>query len=398
MHNSELQLIIVLSSLLLIAPFLSNLIKLPIVVVEILLGSLFSFFGFLPENHLFELLSEVGFLYLMFLAGMEVNLRELFKIEKKIFYLSLFFISLLYLLSIIVVWMFNLSNIYVVIFPLISVGLIVSLQKEIDKSDWISLAMTVGVIGELISIIALTVLSGVFSYGFSLELYKVITILFLLIFLFVIGYFVIKSVFWWFPNIKHIMMPNDDKYNQDIRISFAIFFLMISIMLFLDLDVVLGAFVAGMFVISFFYHNRELEHKLSPFGFGFLITLFFIHVGSGFNLNMLFNLELLKISIFILSIMFIIRIVSSLVFVKRIGRDNIIVFGLSLSMPLTLLIAIATIAYNGKSIDSLHYNAFILASIIEVLFVMLFIKKISQNKLPTDTAFIKKSEKKDKKK
>ena len=380
--HSDFQLIILLSTLLLIAPFISNILKLPIIVTEMMLGSVFQFLGLLPDNHLFELIAEVGFLYLMFLAGMEVNLRELFKIDKKILLQSGAFLFLLYLLTIIIAYIFNLSKIYIAILPLISVGLIITLQKEVGKTKWLSLAITIGVLGELVSIISLTILSGVFAYGMTFKLYKIIFILIGFLSILIISYFILKSLFWWFPKIKHYLMPNDDKYNQDIRISFALFFILIAIMLYLHLDVVLGAFVAGMFITSFFYHNIELEHKLSPFGFGFLITIFFIHVGSGFDLKMLLNKELILKTFFIVSIMLFIRIISSFIFINIIGKKESILLGLSLSMPLTLLIATATVAYNGKSIDLLHYNAFVLASIIEVVFSMLFLKTLLVAKSP----------------
>ena len=47
---------------------------------------------------------------------------------------------------------------------------------------------------------------------------------------------------------------------------------------------------------------------------------------------------------------------------------------LSHSMPLTLLIAVATLAYNSHSITQFYYYAFILAAILEVLFVMISIR------------------------
>jgi len=377
--NNEFQIIIVLSTLLLIAPFVSNKLKLPIIVTEMMLGSVAHSLGLLPHNHLFELIAEVGFLYLMFLAGMEVNLRELFKIEKKILLYSTIFLILLYLLTLLSIYIFHLSKIFLATLPLISVGLIVTLQKEIGKKEWLNLAITVGVLGELVSIVVLTILSGIFTYGVTPDLYKAILILVTFISILVLGYFALKSLFWWFPKIKHNLMPDDDKYNQDIRISFALFFILIAIMMYLHLDVVLGAFVAGMFITSFFYHNIELEHKLSPFGFGFLITIFFIHVGSGFDLTMLLNEELILKTFFILSIMILIRVMSSFIFIKIIGKKESILLGLSLSMPLTLLIATATVAYDGKSIDLLHYNAFVLASILEVVLVMLFVKFLTNN-------------------
>jgi Kef-type K+ transport system membrane component KefB len=372
----ELQLIIIISVLLLTAPFISNLLKLPIAVVEIFMGSIIGSIGLLHESHLFELLAEVGFLYLMFLAGMEVNLKELVKMDKKIFMLGGGFILLLYIFTLLTVSFLGVSKIFIVILPMLSVGLIVSVQKEIGKSKWIEFAMTIGVMGELVSILVLTLISGVFELGIGLELYKSIITLFLLIGTFILGFYLLKTLFWWFPTIKHYMMPDEDKYNQDIRISFAIFFIMIAIMLYLHLDVVLGAFVAGMFIKSFFEHNLELEHKLAPFGFGFLITIFFIHVGTTFNLKYLLNIDVLRITLIIVLIMIVIRVLSSLIFMKILNKQEILLFSLSLSMPLTLLIATATLAYQAQSIDLMHYNSFILASILEVLISMIGIKLI----------------------
>jgi Kef-type K+ transport system membrane component KefB len=74
--NSSVIVIITLSLLVMFSPFLSRVTRIPVVVVEILLGSLAGYFGFLIETDLFKIIAKVGFLYLMFLAGMEVNLKE----------------------------------------------------------------------------------------------------------------------------------------------------------------------------------------------------------------------------------------------------------------------------------------------------------------------------------
>lgn len=376
----ELQLIVSLSILLISAPFISHLLKLPITVVEISLGSITAFLGLLPESSVFEFLSELGFLYLMFLAGMEVNVKNLLKIDKKIFLLGFLFLLGLYLLTGISLYLFNLSNIFFVILPLISIGLVISVQKEVGKTEWLSLALTIGVLGELISIMILTVVSGVFSFGVGVKLFETILILLTFIALLIIGYFGLKTLFWWFPKIKHSLMPEDDKYYQDIRISFALFFIMIAAMLYLKLDVVLGAFVAGMFIASFFDHRVELEDKLSPLGFGLLISIFFIHIGSTFELSYLVNREVLQTTFFIVSVMIAIRLLSGLVLLKVLKNNEVVLFSLSLSMPLTLLIATATLAYHGESIDKIHYNSFILSAILEVIISMIVINFMTKNK------------------
>jgi Kef-type K+ transport system membrane component KefB len=66
-----------------------------------------------------------------------------------------------------------------------------------------------------------------------------------------------------------------------------------------------------------------------------------------------------------------------MLFVKELGLKDTILFALSHSMPLTLLIAVATLAYHSSSISQFYYYAFILSSIFEVIFCMILIKIIN---------------------
>jgi len=60
---------------------------------------------------------------------------------------------------------------------------------------------------------------------------------------------------------------------------------------------------------------------------------------------------------------------------KEFMRDSdIIKMALALSMPLTLLVAVATIGYEMKYITFLNYNSLILATILEVLIAMVAVK------------------------
>jgi hypothetical protein len=74
------------------------------------------------------------------------------------------------------------------------------------------------------------------------------------------------------------------------------------------------------------------------------------------------------------------RVIASLVFIKKLGFVDSILLGLSHSMPLTLLIAMASLAYSAHSIDTLHYYAFILAALFQVISVMIVIKVINIKK------------------
>ena len=122
--NENILLIFTLSAILVASPFLSKFIVFPTTVIEIILGAIASYFGLLNENEFFEIIAKVGFLYLMFLAGLEINLKEIFKIPKEVFKVGFLYVILLYALSFLSYFVFKLSAIFILIFPLVSIGLV----------------------------------------------------------------------------------------------------------------------------------------------------------------------------------------------------------------------------------------------------------------------------------
>ena len=165
-------------------------------------------------------------------------------------------------------------------------------------------------------------------------------------------------------------MPNEDKNEKDIRLCMSIFMLIIAAMLFTKLDLALGAFIAGAFISTFFTHKQDLEKRLSSFGYGLLIPIFFIHIGSTFDMRLLSDLVVMKNVAMIMLAMIFIRVVSAFVFYDKLGFKESVFLGLSQSMPLTLLVAVATLSYNAKIIDNGLYSALILTALFEGILVM----------------------------
>ena len=174
-------LIITLSLIIIFSPFFAKILRLPTTPIEIILGSLLGYIGFLHDEHLFDLVAEFGFLYLMFIAGTEINLKNVLKTPAYIMKKAAIYLILLYTFSIAFSMQFTLGNIFIVLLPLISVGLVASLAKEYGKAPWITLSMTVGGIGEVVSIVILTISSAALKFGFGLELFQ--TVMALLAFL-----------------------------------------------------------------------------------------------------------------------------------------------------------------------------------------------------------------------
>ncbi len=383
MDDGIIGVILAISLVLVLSPHFSRLIGLPTAPIEIILGSCLALGGIIDvSNNIFFLIAHVGFLYLMFLAGLEVNIKSIFKMPREYIIQSLYFLLLMWILALLFGFIFNLNPILIMILPLISIGILATLSKEYGKEvGWIKLSFLVGTIGEVLSIMALTIFEASSHVNSLDELFAKIGLLLLFLLVVWILYFLFKMLFWWYPELKTILMPSsrvsDGKY-QDVRLAMGIFFIMIAIMLKLHLEVAFGSFIAGVFIATFFHGQDALEEKIASFGFGFLVPIFFVYVGASFDLKNILILEVLQITMVLLFVMFTIRILAAFILTSITERKEALLIAFALSMPLTLMIAMATIAYESSRIVKFEYYAVILASLLEVIISMVVIKKLAQ--------------------
>lgn len=381
MIHTSITLILILSLLIWGSPFVAKALRLPIPAVEIMLGSIVAYLGLAEHNQYFDLIAQVGFLYLMFLAGMEVDLKQITKSPKIVIQKSMLFLLLMVMFSIVFGVIFGLNTVVIISMPLISIGLLASLSKIYGKEEsWIRLAFIAGVLGEILSIAALTVFDAAITTGFNIDLVLKLSYLLLFIFVIYVLYKMLQLLFWWYPELKSTLVPKVDTSAQDIRLSMSLFFILIAVMLALELELALGAFIAGIAISAFFHHEKQLEEKMSSLGFGFLVPLFFIHVGASFDLKALVLEGVVSGALMITVLMIVSRLFAAIVLRGISGSRDALLIALSLSMPLTLLVAVATIGYESKLLDLLTYYQLILASIFEILISMTVIKVLQTRK------------------
>ncbi|SFV70796.1 NA+/H+ antiporter (napA), putative [hydrothermal vent metagenome] len=380
MEHNSITLILVLSSMIWASPYIARGLRLPIPSVEIMLGSIVAYFGLIGHHEYFELIAEVGFLYLMFLAGMEVNLKQLLNSPKYIIHKSILFLTLMVIFSLLMGFIFGLNTVVIISMPLISIGLLATLSKTYKDAEWIQLAFVAGVLGEIGSIAILTIFDASTVTGFSLALFIKIAYLVLFIIVIYLLYKILHLLFWWFPEFKEVLLPKMDTSSQDIRLSMSLFFILIAVMLALELELALGTFIAGIAISAFFHHEKALEEKMSSLGFGFLVPLFFIHVGASFDMRALAIEGVVSGALLITAIMIFSRVLAGIALQGIIGSRDALLIALSLSMPLTLLVAVATIGYEYELLDLLSYYQLILASIFEILIAMTTIKILAKQK------------------
>ena len=358
----KIVLIITVCLIIMFSPMISKVFKTPVVVVEIILGLICGYMGLIYDDETFKLVAKFGFIYLMFLAGLEINFKLVKVIKSTMAINVILYFVLLYTLAGLVCWLFDLGLTYFVALPIFSLGMLMMLIKEYGKDEpWLNLALSIGVVGEVVSILALT-------------LFTIIAVVAVTILLLRFSY----MLFWWFPELKKYLIPDNinDKHDQDIRFSISLLLILVSIMLILKIDVVLGAFTAGLFFKMFFNQKQELLHKIESFGFGFFAPIFFIFVGSTVKLDMI-TFDILQHAFFIMSAIISIRIVSSyLVFLNYLKAKQTVMFALSDSMPLTFMVAIAMLSYNYELISQDEYFSFIIASMLDGLLLMIVIRKL----------------------
>ncbi|MFY9094760.1 cation:proton antiporter, partial [Aliarcobacter butzleri] len=329
-------LIITVCMIIMAAPIISKMIKTPVVVIEITLGLLCGYLGLIYSDETLKLVAKFGFVYLMFLAGLEINFKLVKIIKATLAVNVILYFILLYTISGLVCWLFDLGLTYFVALPIFSLGMIMMLLKEYGKEQpWLNLALSIGVVGEIISILALTLFSGWTEYGFTSNFFYSILTIALVIVAIILLLRVSYVLFWWFPEIRNFIIPEnqDDKHDQDIRFSLSLLLIFVSIMLILKIDVVLGAFTTGLFFKMFFNQKHELLEKIESFGYGFFAPIFFIYTGSTVKLDMV-TLDILHHAIFIMCAIITIRLISSyLVFYNYLKFKQTMLFALSDSMP-----------------------------------------------------------------
>lgn len=371
----------IITLLILLSVPLSQMTHIPIVVMEMILGALAGYFlDFIHHIDAVDIVAEVGFLFLMFLCGLEVDIKGFTKLGKRFLLQALAYFCTLYGITAIVVFSTGLSYIYIAAFPVMSLGMIVALIKDYGKKQpWLDLALKIGILGELVSIAALVIVDGVSRHGVGSELGKKLLILLCFLLGVICVFKIAKICFWWVPQLRFLLLPRDDSNSQDLRFVFFLLFSFVLLMVFLDIKAVLGAFLVGMILSTFFKHKAELPMQLNHLGFGFFVPFFFVHIGSTLDIKALFSdTQILFHASYLVAGMLLLRVISASIVFSRYFKSlkSTLLFALSDSMPLTFLIATASLGKSIGELDDTLYASFLLGAIIEGIIFSLAIKMI----------------------
>src|SRR5574344_2701205 len=105
----KILLIITICTIIMTAPVFAKILKITLVVIEISLGLLCGYLGLIYDDVILLLIAKFGFIYLMFLAGLEINFKLVNVIKATLALNVILYFVLLYSIAGAVCWFFNLG-------------------------------------------------------------------------------------------------------------------------------------------------------------------------------------------------------------------------------------------------------------------------------------------------
>ncbi|MGE4497621.1 MAG: cation:proton antiporter [Deferribacterales bacterium] len=381
MHSGEAFLLLAFCLGAYFAPFISKRLMIPVAVGEILLGiGLGWFFADVHySKEIISFLAELGFLVLMYLAGMEIDFENIRTLPKKDLFSYGAVAVLIVAFSLIVSALMGNEPIMAVAYMTVAIGLLFPVLQDtglISTKEGQAL-LVIGGIGEVFSLLGLTFAVLYYRYGVTLEAgIHVLKIGAFIFFVYAVTK-LLRLMIWWFPKIAVIFTTTGNLSEMGIRANFVNMFVFVAAAAFMNIEPIVGAFIGGMLFSMLFFAKEDIVEIFSGVGNGFLIPVFFIHVGLGFDLDNLKNFSVVSQGFAIAAILLSIRVVSVIpMFFSALPRKIIIVTPFALSFPLTLMVTVATLGRQYEMMSAETSASLIICAVVTAVIYPVLSKAI----------------------
>jgi Kef-type K+ transport system membrane component KefB len=368
-------------------PLLAGRVNLPAAVAEILFGLGMSSLGIAQKSATTDFLAELGFIYLMFLVGAEIDFNRIEKEGTRAALLASAVAVAILACGAAVVRFLDLPAFMALVLGAMSVGVLLVSLVEVgaSQSRWGQLLLLVGSVGEFLSLMALTFFGLVSRHGLGWELgvsILEVMLLFLVAFVLLAS---LRLLVWWFPHNFQRWVRVEDPSELGVRFGFVLMLGLATLAAGVGLESILGAFLAGMLFTYVFREIGPLETKLAALGQGFFVPIFFINVGVTFDWGALGDPKAVGTTLLYLAgLSLAVKGVPTLaLLLLRVPPRAVAAGVFLLATPLTLLVATATLGAKIGVLDASTSAAVILLAIVSgVLFPTAF--KILAPKGATD--------------
>ena len=271
--------------IILFAPILLNKLRIPHIIGMILAGLAVGEHGFniLARDSSFELFGKVGLYYIMFLAGLEMNMGDFKETRNKALVLGLLafigigFVANVSYLKYGIITSVLLASMYashtLVAYPIVT-------RFGVSRHRSVSIAVGGTAVTDTLTLLVLAVIGGLFKgeTGGFFWLWLVVKVIFL-------GGLII----YFFPRIGRWFFHRYNDHVMQFIFVLAMVFLGAGLMEFVGMEGILGAFLAGLVLNRLIPHVSPLMNHLEFVGNALFIPYFLIGVGMLINLRVIFG-------------------------------------------------------------------------------------------------------------
>ena len=373
MDSTTLSSLTLIAVIAVISPILADLSRgrIPGVVIEIVLGIVIGsqVLGWAEVDPVVRTLGNMGLTFLFFMAGYELDVAAIRGRPLRIATLGWIFglAVAIAIAGFLVFTGFALSTLLISL-ALTTTALGTLLPMISDNGDlhtpFGAFIMAIGAVGEFLPVVAIALLlTSANPFGEALLL----------------ALFVVLAA----GAVAVALRPTPLRINQllertlesssqlPVRIAVLLILLLVWVASHLGLDVLLGAFVAGLVVhvANRGGERQVIDAKLTSISFGFFVPLFFIVSGMRFDLDALTDspTTLLRVPLF-LALFFVVRGVPTLVLYRRdVAKRDVLPLALLASTALPLVVAITEIGLQTDRMKPENAAALVGAGMLSVL-------------------------------
>ena len=334
--------------IILFAPILMGKLRIPHIIGMVLAGVIVGPHGFniLSYDSSFELFGKVGLYYIMFLAGLEMNMADFRKnrIRTSTHGLLAFAIPMIIgfavntsLLKYGILTSVLLASMYashtLIAYPIV-------LRYGLAKQRSVTIAVGATAITDTLTLLVLAIVGGMFK-GEVNGMFWIMMVIKLCIVFFIIIYF--------FPRIARYFFQRYEENVTQFIFVLAMTFLGAGMMAFIGMEGLLGAFLTGLVLNRYVPNVSPLMTHLEFVGNALFIPYFLIGVGMLVNVNIIFaGLGTIKVACVMIAVALSSKWIASLTTQKLFNMKSIereLIYGLSNAQAGATLAAVM-VGYN----------------------------------------------------
>ena len=381
--NRFLPLLLVVLLAFLVPIVLARFRRVPVVVGEIMAGIVIgpSLLGIVGEDEILRFMADIGLAFLIFLAGMEIDLARIFPARNgprrrngpNVLGMALALYALTVALAIpggfLITGRGATGDPWLMAFVLsaVSLGVLLPILKARGMLNDLfgQLVFLTALLADFLTVILLTVYVLLLEQGLNLQIFSLglLFLAFLIFYRVGPGFVRIPAVRAFFDELSHATVQ------LKVRGAIAILITFVVLAEFVGAELILGAFLAGMIITLLRAPEDDaLVEKLEAFGFGFFIPVFFIMVGVQIDLKALLAAPE---ALLLLPVLFVAALVVKLIPMLATRRwftaREMLAAGVLLNTHLSLEVAIAVVGLRTGLFDAATSTNVILFAILTVV-------------------------------